>query len=241
MQKVDLFNVPIAIPTFEQALDACRRQPSGWVCFVNVHTLTESRTDARLQSALRGAFLALPDGMPLVWSAHAKGARQTQRVCGPDFTAAWAKRYPDEPVGLIGGQPGRAEALAKNLGLRQTTVYSPPMRPFSEANAREDWARFLERCPGGKAPQFVWIGLGAPKQEYWMQAVSAIAPETLFFGVGAAFDFHAGAIDRAPEWMQRSGLEWVHRLSQDPKRLWKRYLVTNTRFVIGMARETIRR
>jgi N-acetylglucosaminyldiphosphoundecaprenol N-acetyl-beta-D-mannosaminyltransferase len=104
------------------------------------------------------------------------------------------------------------------------------MRPFSAENAREDWAAFLKLCP--QTPQLVWVGLGAPKQERWMREVAKVAPETLFFGIGAAMDFLSESKARAPGWMQRNGLEWFFRLVQEPRRLGMRYLATNSRFLI---------
>jgi N-acetylglucosaminyldiphosphoundecaprenol N-acetyl-beta-D-mannosaminyltransferase len=121
--------------------------------------------------------------------------------------------------------------------------YSPPYRPFSKENAREDWETFLARAKaaGVERPRWVWVGLGAPKQEKWMEAVAEIAPDTLFFGVGAAFDFLAGTKARAPEWMRKSGLEWLHRFGSEPGRLWKRYLVTHSLFLYELLKRAGRR
>lgn len=111
------------------------------------------------------------------------------------------------------------------------------MRPFSPEAAMEDWEN-LVRVNGGKPlPHVVWIGLGAPKQELWMQAVSARIPNVVFMGVGAAFDFLTDTKKRAPVWMQKTGLEWLYRLIQEPRRLWRRYFVTNSRFILALIAE----
>ena len=158
-------------------------------------------------------------------------------MCGPDFTEALLAREATRTHGFIGGAPGQAERIAARFGIFAVT-YCPPMRGFSADAAVEDWQRFLERCPDRRPPLLVWVGLGAPKQERWLRTVSAIAPDVMFFGVGAAFDFLSGS-RRAPRWLQRPGLEWVHRLTMEPKRLWKRYLVTNSRFVVLAVRDLV--
>jgi N-acetylglucosaminyldiphosphoundecaprenol N-acetyl-beta-D-mannosaminyltransferase len=144
----------------------------------------------------------------------------------------------DAVHGFIGGKPGIADRISTRYGVR-SILYSPPMRGFSPQNAHEDWENFLALCLDRKPPQIIWVGLGAPKQELWIQEISKRAPEVLFFGVGAAFDFLAGAQDRAPHWMQKFGLEWVHRLFQDPRRLWRRYLSTNFKFLMKVSTEIL--
>jgi N-acetylglucosaminyldiphosphoundecaprenol N-acetyl-beta-D-mannosaminyltransferase len=139
-----------------------------------------------------------------------------------------------EPHGFIGGLPGQAEEIAARFKLSSQVSYCSPMRPFSVENAREDWDMFLARCPGRKPPRFIWVGLGAPKQEFWVEAISHLAPDSIFFAIGAAFDFHSGRKKRAPAWMQKSGLEWLYRLSTEPRRLGSRYLRTNSAFILKL-------
>lgn len=212
----------------------------GYVCFVNVHVLTESTANEQLRVALRQAAICFPDGMPLVWLSRMKGYPAIERVCGPDLTKTIASAEKARHFGIIGGVPGRAESLAAALGITATS-YSPPVREFSVENALEDWRLFLSRCPGGIAPTIVLVGLGAPKQELWMHTVSSVAPNTLFLGIGAAFDFLSGHVQRAPLWMRNAGLEWAHRLAQDPRRLWKRYVKTNSKFLILALRDLVSR
>jgi N-acetylglucosaminyldiphosphoundecaprenol N-acetyl-beta-D-mannosaminyltransferase len=234
MDFTSILGVSLTRLGFSEVIEACekkmKQRQGGYVCFANVHTVTESTYHPALQRALNGATFSVADGMPLVWVSRMKHSPVRSRVCGPDFMAAFFKKNPDSNYGMIGGAPGQAEQIARLFGI-QATCYSPPIRPFSEANALEDWKNFVSLCPEGRPPAMVWVGLGAPKQELWMQAASREAPETLFMGVGAAFDFLAQRKKRAPVWMQDRGLEWLYRLSQEPGRLWKRYLVTNSMFV----------
>jgi N-acetylglucosaminyldiphosphoundecaprenol N-acetyl-beta-D-mannosaminyltransferase len=222
------------------ALAACEerfaRGAGGAAYFVNVHTLTEAGADAGLREALQAAAFRFADGIPLVWLARAKRAPIATRVSGPDFMDAMLRRQAARVHGMIGASSQVTEAVARRYGI-EAVAHSPPMRPFSEADALEDWQAFIARCPGGRPPSLVWVGLGAPKQERWIAAVSRAAPQVMFFGVGAAFDFLAGTKPRAPRVLQRLGLEWTHRLASEPARLWKRYLIANTRFARLCARE----
>ncbi len=236
---IDILGIKISRLGLNDVIQACEdritQKQGGYVCLANVHTVTESTEHPELQTALNEAFLAVADGVPLVWTSRLKGEPVETRVCGPDLLENWLNLHRETLVGFIGGAPGRAETIAQRFGV-QAICYSSPVRPFSRENALEDWETFLKLCPKQKPPSVVWMGLGAPKQELWMNAVSPHAPETLFFGVGAAFDFLAGAKSRAPKWMQKSGLEWFYRMSQEPGRLAKRYLVTNSMFTYKIAR-----
>ncbi|MGE0616437.1 MAG: WecB/TagA/CpsF family glycosyltransferase [Bacteriovoracia bacterium] len=217
--------------TLEAVLRRVSEKRGGFACFVNVHLATEYQSNPALRSALDEAWLNAADGVPLKWVSRLKGQAVRSRVCGPDFFRLFLETQNDYEMAFLGSTPSVLKALASHFGLSHVPAYSPPIRGFSVANAKEDWEALLDRCPGRRPPAVVWVGLGAPKQELWMQAVSRIAPQTLFFGVGAAFDFLSGNKPRAPKWMQRAGLEWLHRLGSEPGRLWRRYLTTNTRFV----------
>jgi N-acetylglucosaminyldiphosphoundecaprenol N-acetyl-beta-D-mannosaminyltransferase len=224
----------------DAALAACEdriaRGAGGSACFVNVHTLTEASRDVDLRAALLAATFRFADGMPLLWLARAKRAPIAARVSGPDFMEAMLRRQGGQVHGLLGSTPAVTQELAARYGIR-TVVHSPPIRPFSDANARDDWQAFVAQCPDRRPPRLVWVGLGAPKQELWMAVVSRAAPDVMFFGVGAAFDFLAGHKPRAPQLLRRLGLEWTHRLASEPRRLWKRYLVSNARFARLAAHE----
>ena len=143
-------------------------------------------------------------------------------------------RTQDEPHGFIGGLPGRSETVAKRSGLKQAFHCSPPVRAFSEENVRDDLKSFEKQLGGKPWPKWIWVGLGAPKQELWIEAAARERPTVCFLGVGAAFDFLSGAKPRAPRWMQHSGLEWAFRLATEPKRLGSRYVTTNSKFIAAV-------
>ena len=229
-----ILDVPISRFGFDEAIRTCRDRVTarlgGYVCFANVHSVTESLDDPELKRALTDAFLALADGVPLVWASRLRGEPITSRVCGPDFMSEFLCRFPELRHAFVGGAVGIGKILATRFSPGAMS-YSPPMRPYSQKNSEDDWNELLRTAGLGRPPDVVWVGLGAPKQEYWMRTVSKLAPETLFFGVGAAFDFLAGTKRRAPRWMQKIGLEWFYRLASEPRRLWKRYLKTNFKFV----------
>jgi N-acetylglucosaminyldiphosphoundecaprenol N-acetyl-beta-D-mannosaminyltransferase len=239
-QTVALGELEVSRLGLAAALAACEerlaRGAGGSACFVNVHTLTEASRDAHLREALQAASFLFADGVPLLWLARAKRAPIATRVSGPDFMDAMLRRQGARVHGLIGASPAVTGAVAARYGI-QAIAHSPPVRPFSEAHALEDWQAFVARCPGLRPPGLVWVGLGAPKQERWIAAVSRAVSGVMFFGVGAAFDFLAGHKPRAPRVLQRLGLEWTHRLASEPGRLWKRYLLANTRFALLVARE----
>ncbi len=240
---VHILGLPISRLGLGEAVSFCAKraelQEGGFVCFANVHSVTEAQENPSLHRALGKATLALADGTPLVWLTKFGPHPIASRVCGPDFMARFLKEFPNIQHGFIGGAPGQAESLKRIYSLN-ADCYSPPMRPFSDKGAIEDWNAFQSQLPAGAQPQVVWIGLGAPKQELWMETVSGTAPNTLFFGVGAAFDFLALTKDRAPAWMQKTGLEWFYRFLQEPKRLWKRYLITNSKFIAFVLRDKFR-
>jgi N-acetylglucosaminyldiphosphoundecaprenol N-acetyl-beta-D-mannosaminyltransferase len=194
-----------------------------------------ARDDARHMQALRTADMVVPDGMPLVWIARLRGRSHMRRVCGPDLLRAVCARS----VGagwrhyFFGGAPGVADQLAQRLaerhpGLQVAGTDAPPFRPPTP----QELDRALERMRAAR-PDIVWIGLGCPRQEQWMLENRARLPGTVLIGVGAAFDFETGRVRRAPPWMQKHGLEWLHRLVSEPRRLWRRYLILGPRFAVG--------
>ncbi len=242
-----VLGVPLSRFRFAEALaaitDHYQKRQGGTVHLCNVHTVTQSTRDAKLKDCFEGALFNFTDGVPLVWALKAQGHSDLERVCGPDLMPAFLKAHPHSAIGFIGGATGVAQKLIDRFNLTQALAFSPPLREFSEANALEDFQNFStqwkSKFSGAALPAAIFVGLGAPKQEYWMQAVSKTQPEILFFGVGAAFDFHAGTKARAPEWMQKTGLEWAHRLASEPGRLTGRYLDTNLRFLYKISGEVL--
>jgi N-acetylglucosaminyldiphosphoundecaprenol N-acetyl-beta-D-mannosaminyltransferase len=242
-ETVSILGLAISRTDLSQTLRFCEKriqsEAGGYICFVNVHSLTESLDNKELRRSFESASVLAADGMPLVWRSRLKGEPIESRVCGPDVTQRLLKEHPGWHYGLIGGEIGQSGLLREKFELN-LTAYAPPFRDFSREHALEDWEAFLDLCPDQKPPRLVFVALGAPKQEIWMREISRIAPTVFFLGVGAALDFLSGNKKRAPRWMQRSGLEWFHRLGTDRRRLWKRYLVTNSRFLYESAKEWIR-
>lgn len=227
---VSAVNMNTAVAAIEGWIE---RRETHYVCVANVHTITECQTSPDFRRLHNQASMVTPDGMPLVWISRLKGARQVQRVYGPDLLLAVCevssrKGYRQYFYGGAEGVPERlAAALADRCpGLQVAGVESPPFRSLTD---EEDRAA-VERINAAK-PDIVWVGLGAPKQERWMAAHYGRLKAPVIVSVGAAFDFHAGVKKQAPRWMQRSGLEWLHRLASEPRRLWKRYLINNPWFL----------
>jgi N-acetylglucosaminyldiphosphoundecaprenol N-acetyl-beta-D-mannosaminyltransferase len=224
-----------------EAMIAAERR--GYVTAAAVNLVMKAQEEPATMEATLGATLAVPDGQPLVWALHALGHPRATRVYGPDLMALFCARAARKgiPMYLYGGRDASArELLERRLkerfpGIRIVGGHSPPFRPLT---AEED-ARALADIDASGA-EVVWVGTGQPLQEQWMRRVRPLLWTPLLVGVGAAFDFHAGLVSQAPRWMQQAGLEWVYRLSREPRRLWPRYARYNPRFVAGFARQYAR-
>lgn len=205
----------------------------GYVCVATVHMVMEAHDDPAFAAKVNSADLIVPDGMPLLWMQKLQGAKEAQRVRGNDLTLELCK-YAEEnglTVGFYGGAPEVIEAIKTRAAqdfpkLKIVYAFSPPYR---ELSAEED-AEITTQI-NTAAPDILFVGLGCPKQENWMAAhrekVTAV-----MIGVGAAFDFYAGNLKEAPPWLSNIGLEWLFRLAMEPKRLWRRYVILNPRFVL---------
>jgi N-acetylglucosaminyldiphosphoundecaprenol N-acetyl-beta-D-mannosaminyltransferase len=210
-----------------------QRKDSRYVCFCNVHALVTARWDTLLSSALGQSDMVAPDGAPVAWVLRRLGHGAQRRIYGPDFFWAYcaAAAVDGESIFLLGSSANTLARLQERLhqvfpGLRIAGAISPPFRALTE---EED--RAIVEAINGSGAGTVWVSLGCPKQEIWMAAHHG-AVRAVMLGVGAAFDFHAGTVRQAPRWMRESGLEWMHRLFTEPRRLWRRYLVTNTMFLV---------
>ena len=242
-----VLGVPLALTDYEHTLDwidgAVAARAEAYICVAAVHTVVASQDDPALRAAVLGADFTVPDGQPLVWALGLLGDRLEDRVYGPelmDRACARAART-GQRFYLYGGRnQGALVELTRILrlrhpGLRIVGGHVPPFRPLTAAEERSVVAD-INRA----APDVVWVGIGVPKQEKWMARMRERLDASVLVGVGAAFDFHAGLVPQAPEWMQRVGLEWVYRLAHEPRRLWKRYLRYNPLFVTGFARQYAR-
>jgi len=201
-----------------------------------------SQEDAGTRDAVLGCSLAVPDGQPLVWAMRSLG-HDASRVYGPELMARYCERSArtGTRMYLYGGRnQGALVQLALNLrhrypGIKIVGGFSPPYRTLSEDE--RDWIVDDINASGADV---VWVGIGQPKQENWMAEFRDRLEPPVLIGVGAAFDFHAGLVPQAPDWMQRMGLEWLYRLAHEPRRLWRRYLRYNPRFISGFARQYVR-
>jgi N-acetylglucosaminyldiphosphoundecaprenol N-acetyl-beta-D-mannosaminyltransferase len=208
----------------------CRE--SRYICFANVHMVMEAQDSEVFMGIVRNSDLVVPDGMPLVWMMRLKGAKNQQRVYGPTLMLYVLESAAREniPVGFYGGAPEVLGTLVERMkgryeGLDVVYSYSPPFRELSPQED-DDIARSIDRS----GARILFVGLGCPKQEVWM-AEHRGKVNAVMLGVGAAFDFHAGVKSQAPRWIQNIGLEWLFRLLTEPRRLWKRYLYHNPRFI----------
>jgi N-acetylglucosaminyldiphosphoundecaprenol N-acetyl-beta-D-mannosaminyltransferase len=241
---VSVLDVPLALTDYERTLDwidemvAARQR--GYVCVCNVHTVMASGEDPELRSSLLGSSLNVPDGQPLVWAINALGHSLAGRVYGPELMSRSCARAANsqQRLYLYGGRnQGALVQLALNLRQRYPGVkivggYSPPHRPLTE----EEQDAVVEEINRSRA-DVVWIGIGVPKQEKWMALMRPRLEAPVLVGVGAAFDFHAGLVPQAPNWIQEAGLEWAYRLAHEPRRLWRRYVRYNPRFLSSFGRQ----
>jgi N-acetylglucosaminyldiphosphoundecaprenol N-acetyl-beta-D-mannosaminyltransferase len=217
-----------------------RRRESRYVCFCNVHSVVTASRDFAFRSVVEEADLAAPDGGPVAWMLRRLGFSGQQRINGPDLMWKYCQLAQSKESGvfLYGGSETTLSALQLKLRsafprLRIAGTLSPPFRPLT---SDEDQS-IVEQINGSGAG-VVFVSLGCPKQELWMAAHRGRI-NAVMMGVGAAFDFHADTIRRAPKWMRDCGLEWFHRLVSEPRRLWKRYLVTNAIFLVLAATQLI--
>ena len=251
LQRTEVFGVPYFRGTLDQATElvvrAARGKQGGYACLCNVHVLETALRDQQLMLALTRAMIVFPDGAPIAWAQRFVAGRPSERIGGPDlmdrvFQAGAA-------VGLRHAVYGSTENVLARLQSRlkrrhaEALVVSAIAPPFG-ARCERDVEDEIEILRAAR-PDIVWVALGAPRQELWASRHAAALAPALLIGVGAAVDFLAGTKPRAPHWMQAAGLEWLHRLSSEPRRLGIRYLTTNSRFVLrvgkGIVRMSLRR
>jgi N-acetylglucosaminyldiphosphoundecaprenol N-acetyl-beta-D-mannosaminyltransferase len=231
---IHAIDLPGAASIIERAV---REKMKGYVCVTGVHGVMEAQRDREFRDILNRALLVTPDGMPTVWVGRLQGNSTMKRVFGPDLMLEVCRRSAGTEIRhfLYGGNPGIAGELADRLrcrlpGIRVVGTFTPPFRPLAPS---EQFA--LERQLETAAPDIVWVGLSTPKQEKFMAANFRRLSCTVMVGVGAAFDIHTGQVKDAPEWIKGAGLQWAHRLYQEPRRLWKRYLVNNSAFLSALS------
>jgi N-acetylglucosaminyldiphosphoundecaprenol N-acetyl-beta-D-mannosaminyltransferase len=250
--RANILGVGISAINMDQALaildDWIARRDPHYVCVSTVHGVMECQKDPALRRLFNASGLTTPDGMPLVWLSRLQGFHHVRRVYGPDLMLALCERSVSSGYRhyFYGGKEGVAEELKARLekqfpGLQVVGTYSPPFRPLSP----EEDLEVVQRI-NAAAPDIVWVGLSTPKQDIWSAGHAGRLVAPLIIGVGAAFDLHSGRKKQAPRWMQRAGLEWLFRLIQEPRRLWRRYLIYNPLFIgrvlgqfLGLRRYTL--
>lgn len=237
--RVDAVQIPGAIERMERWI--ADREGSQYVAVTGMHGVTESRRDPHFRAALGAAGMVVPDGMPLVWLGRLNGHPLRRRVYGPELMLEFCRATAGRGVRhfFYGGAPGVADDLAARMasrfpGLVVAGTYCPPFRPLT---AEED-ADVVARINGSGA-DVVWVGLSTPKQERWMYEHRDTLRVPVMVGVGAAFDMHSGRLKQAPEWMRENGLEWFYRLVQEPRRLWRRYILLGSVFVGSVSLELL--
>lgn len=242
---VSILGVKVHATSMDRALarieSALRNGEKGYVCVTGVQGIMEAQVDSNLKRIINNSVLTTPDGRPTVWVGWLRGFFRMRQVTGPDMmlklcALSEEKRYTHF---FYGGVEGVAGQLKKSLTARFPRMnvvgtYTPPFRPL---NAEEE--ADLIRMVAEMKPDFFWVGLSTPKQERFMDQYISKLDAHIMFGVGAAFDIHTGRIKDAPYWMKLTGMQWMHRIYQDPKRLWKRYLVNNPKFVYRIILELL--
>jgi len=245
IEKVNILGVRISAIQMDDAISKIEewieKNEPHYVCVCTVNTIMECQKDERLRDIVNSGGLATPDGMPLVWLSKLNGYPYTERVYGPDLMLAFCRVAQKKGYSnfFYGGANGVPEKLVQNLRkrfprLKAAGTYSPPFRPLTQ---EEDQA--IIEMINKASPDVVWVGISTPKQDKWMADHLGSVAAPVMVGVGAAFNFFSGEVKQAPKWMQRSGLEWLFRLYQEPGRLWYRYLVYNPLFVLNLALQGI--
>lgn len=238
--RMDAVQIPHVVAQMAQWIR--ERRGCHTIAPTGMHGNVEAQRNPEFKGILNTTDLVVPDGMPLVWLGRRRGYDLPQRVYGPELLLAFSEQT--QPEGyrhfFYGGGPGVAERLAESLkrrfpGLRVAGTFSPPFRALSKEEENE-----IMTMISLATPDVLWVGLGTPKQERWMYEHKSRLEVPVMVGVGAAFDMLSGRRRQAPRWMREHGLEWLFRLLQEPRRLWRRYLIYGTQFLAYLALESLK-
>ena len=237
MLSFEILGVRVSAVNLERAYafieSMVRDQKAGYVCVAPVSTIVAAVEDSRYKQVIDGAAMVTPDGMPVVWLAHGQGFSDVKRTYGPDLMRLVCGRGQTRGFRhyLLGGTPEVNTLLAERLesdypAIRIAGRYAPPFRPLTGDEEKQ-----MIQSINDSGAQVVWVGLGSPKQDFWMAEQRDKIKAPVMVGVGAAFDFIAGHKKQAPRWIQNIGMEWFFRLCCEPRRLWRRYLIGNMKFI----------
>lgn len=244
MSRLTVLGIGISAVSMDQAVeriaDWVANRGRAVVAVAAVHSVVDAQDDPVVKTAMNRADLCVPDGMPLVWLLRRAGYHHVTRVFGPDLMLAVCERLAVRGARMFyyGGGEGVADELAREMerrfpGLKTAGTWTPPFRRLTSVE-EDNVARKIDEA----APDILWVGLSSPKQEAWMAKFRPRLSVPVMLGVGAAFDYNTGRIARAPRWMQRCALEWLYRLIQEPRRLWRRYARNNPLFVWLLIKES---
>ncbi len=247
VKSFDVLGVDISAINMTQAIgvveDLIKNKEKGYVIVSPVSTIMECFYNPQLKEIVNKADLVTPDGMPSVWIGKNRGFKDMGRVYGPDLMLAVCELSSQKGYKhyFYGATDDVLEKLTANIKKRFPNLaicgkFSPPFRALTKEEDAKICQDIEKACP-----DCLWVGLGSPKQDFWINEHRGKLNAPVMFAVGAAFDFIAGTKPQAPRWMQRSGLEWLFRLGSEPQRLWKRYLVGNSLFVFHYFRESLMR
>jgi N-acetylglucosaminyldiphosphoundecaprenol N-acetyl-beta-D-mannosaminyltransferase len=239
----DVLGVKVSAIDLQRAVELADRWitagKQGYICVTGVHGVMEAQSDPEFRSILNHAAMNVPDGMPMTWVGRRQGFGEMDRVFGPDFMTAVCRLSVERGYRnfFYGGKPGVAQLLGDTLqrrfpALQIAGIYTPPFGSLT-LEQEQHVCDLVHRSK----PHILWVGLSTPKQERFMARYVDRLETSLLIGVGAAFDYHTGQIRDCSEWVKRAGLQWLHRLAQDPKRLWRRYLRNNPAFLWQIARQ----
>lgn len=238
--KVSCVNLNLACELISQWVKTKQKK---YVCVAPASTIVDCQHDEAYRQVVNAAGMVTPDGMPVVWVAKFKKVQKIDRTYGPDLMMALAKfGMPHQLKHYFYGATDQVcQQLIKNLKTRvgplRVVGYYSPMKLQLHEFEKPEVIQQINRLK----PDVLWIGLGSPKQDFWMKNHQALLDVPVMIGVGAAFDFLSGAKKQAPYWMQRSGLEWIFRLCCEPKRLWRRYLIGNVQFILYVIRDLLQK
>jgi len=236
---VDAVQIPQVVEQLERWIQ--NRNDGRFISVANIHVVMEAQEDASFKKQINSAALCVPDGMPLIWCGRLRGHGLRRRVYGPELMITFCRETASKGYRhfLYGGAPEVTNQLVKQLqrscpGIQIAGFDSPPFRPLT----REEDEEAIRRINDAR-PDVLWVGLGCPKQERWIHDHRERLAVPAIIAIGQAFDLLSGKKRRAPAWMSENGLEWLFRLLQDPRRLWRRYLVYNTKFLYFFSLERL--
>lgn len=246
-ETIDILGVHVAVTDLQRTCQSIEQwigdRRKTYICISPVSTITDCQGNAEYRKIINNAGMATPDGMPLVWIGKLRGKKNIERTYGPDLMLAFCALSQTKGYRhyFYGGGPQTNNRLIERLknrfpGIRIVGNFAPSFMGVGELESEDAFARINDADP-----DILWVGLGSPKQDYWMHLHRDKLKVPVIVGVGAAFDFIAGTKPQAPAWMRRSGLEWFFRLCCEPRRLWKRYLIGNAKFICYLVRDMFRK